>query len=269
MSAASSSSRQVVSRASGRSDKLRVRDTSHLLVEETFTLASGGTIDLTFYDPVRLLQHCVDNAPPLAQHFGNVAAELGPQPWNVLLAFDEQTPGSKVNADNKRKSMILVMNFLELGADVLENKETWLVPLCIQSHCIKAVSGGWSAVLRRILRRLFVGTSSLTEGGVLVRYVDGQGVQRRAQIQGQLHSILTDGEGHQLALQWNGPSSMRPTFIFSNVFKLGSGMAGDEFVEISCSDLMQMRMWSTEHLLRVIDDDVLGARDRFTVCQGS
>ena len=37
----------------------------------------------------------------------------------AILGMDEQTPGSKVNHDNRRKNMVICFNFLELGHDVL------------------------------------------------------------------------------------------------------------------------------------------------------
>ena len=206
--------RQVVSRANGQGHNgLAVRNTSHMLVEEIFDLESGGNTYLSFFDPIRLIQHILDNSPRLAQHYGEVVVELDSEGrWRLLLGFDEQTPGSKVNAYNKRKNMVLFMNFIEVGPDCLENSNTWFVPFVSQAHRIKHVRGGWSAVLRRVLHRLLIGPCSLSHGGVLANYVDGEGRQRPARILASLHTCLTDGEGHQVTLQWNGPSSMKPSF---------------------------------------------------------
>ena len=157
--------------------------------------------------------------------------------------------------------MVMLMSFVEVGPPCLENSNTWFVSFASQAHRIKPVRGGWSAVLRRVLHRLLIGPCSLSHGGVLANYVDGAGRQRRARILASLHTCLTDGEGHQVTLQWNGPSSMKPSFDFANVFKLGSGMVGDGHVDISCSDLIAMRRWSLEHWLSNIDS-VLEARER-------
>ena len=68
---------------------------------------SGGNTTPSIFDPIRLTQHVLDNSPRLAQHYGDVVVELGSERrWRLLLGFDEQTLGSKVNAANKRKNMV-------------------------------------------------------------------------------------------------------------------------------------------------------------------
>ena len=44
-----------------------------------------------------------------------------------------------------------------------------------------------------------------------------QGQPRVVQIKAELHIMLTDGEGLQYALEWNGPNALRPTFNLANV----------------------------------------------------
>ena len=167
------------------------------------------------FDPIRLIQHVLDNSPRLAQHYGEVAVELdNERRWRLLLGFDEQTPGNKVNADNKRKNMVVFMTFIEVGPYCLENSNTGVVPFVSQAHRIKHVRGGWSAVLRRVLHRLLIGPCSLNHNGVLAEYVDGEGRQRCARVLASLHTCLTDGEGRKITLQWVGPSSMKPSFDF-------------------------------------------------------
>ena len=61
-----------------------------------------------------------------------------------MLGFDEQTPGAKVNADNKRKNMVCVMNFVEVGHDCLELDHSWFVP--VGAGFSRKVLEGWSAI---------------------------------------------------------------------------------------------------------------------------
>ena len=78
MSATTGSTRQVVSRASGQEHiGLAARNTSHLLVEEICDLESCGDTTLSFFDPIRLMQHALDHPPRVAQHYGEAVAELG------------------------------------------------------------------------------------------------------------------------------------------------------------------------------------------------
>ena len=78
----------------------------------------------------------------MAGNYTEVATLLGERRvWKLMLAqlgFDEQTPGSKVNADTKRKNVVCVMNFLELA-------NAWIVPLVLRTGFSRIVRGGWSA----------------------------------------------------------------------------------------------------------------------------
>ena len=241
--------------------RLRVADSSHLLVKEEFELTRGGSVEVEFFHPVRLAQHVLDHAEELSQHYGEAAADHGQQPWRLLFGCDEQTPGSKVNHDNRRKNMCGVMNFIDVGIGCLEQGESWFVPVTLRSNFSKRVKGGWSAILRRVLTHALVGPHSFSECGLLARYTR-DGVLKCAHIKASMHTILTDGEGIQFCMQWNGHASMRPTFDFSNVFMKNSGMEHvDGYVDVTCSDLTQMRRWTHDHWLRNVDS-VLDARER-------
>ena len=101
---ASGAVRRTIQAAGQRHGELRIHDTSHLLVEETLHLKAGGTTTIEFYHPVKLIQYVLDHAPELARYYIEIATLLGDRRvWKLMLGFDEQTPGSKVNGDNKRK----------------------------------------------------------------------------------------------------------------------------------------------------------------------
>ena len=59
--------------------------------------------------------------------------EEHPTPWHILVGFDEQTPGSRVNHENRRKNMCVMLNFLELGADILEIDATLFIPVVVRA----------------------------------------------------------------------------------------------------------------------------------------
>ena len=258
---ASCAVRKAIQAADQRHGELRTHDTSHLLVEETLH-RSGGTTTVQFYHPVKLMQYVLEHAPELARHYFEVATRLGDQcVWKLMLGFDEQTPGNKVNADNKRKNMVCVMNFAEVGHDCLELDHSWFVPVVLRAGFSRKVRGGWSAILRRLLLRLLTGPESISNSGLLVhRIVHGQ--PQVVQIKAELDIMLTDGEGWQYALEWNGPSSLRPTFNLANVYMLGSRLDGAGYVDISCSHWVQFRQWAIAEVLAVIDS-VLAQRDSF------
>jgi hypothetical protein len=244
-------------------DELRTHDTSHLLVSEEFRTTRGGTRVVEFYHPVRLVQYVLDHSASFAEHYGRIAINREEAPWRLLFGFDEQTPGSKINADNKRKNMCCVMNFLEVGSDCLEVDQSWFIPVVLRAGFCREVVGGWSAILRRILNRALLGPESFSNHGLLVRFIH-EGRPWVKQIKAVLDTALTDGEGHQVALQWNGASSMKPTFDFANVFKKDAGMAGSTqgYMDITCSDWRALRRWQRLQWLELIDG-VLAERERF------
>ena len=84
------------------------------------------------------MQYVLEHAPELARHYFEVATRLGDQcVWKLMLGFDEQTPGAKVNA----KNMVSVMNFVEVGHDCLELDDSWFVPLVLRAGFSRAVRG--------------------------------------------------------------------------------------------------------------------------------
>ena len=260
---ASVSDRLAIATAAGVHEDIRTHDTSHLMISEEFETKRGGALTFEFYDPVKLVQHVLDHAAGLAQHYGEIAMRRGEIPWRLVCGFDEQTPGSKVNADNRRKCMVFVINFLEVACDCLELDDSWFIPLVLRENLHRAVKGGWSAVLRRLLRRMLVGPDSFTNRGVLVR-CNYEGRPFVVQIKAVLDSLLTDGEGIQVALQWNGPSSMKPTFDFANIFKKNAGMADPArgWMDIARSDWQAMRRWQRLDWIMLIRG-VLDDRGRF------
>ena len=63
---------------------------------------------------------CLRSSPRNSEH---VCSGKGSGSVSVtIMGYDEQTPGSKVNSNDMRKKLALVMNVLEAGADYLQKK---------------------------------------------------------------------------------------------------------------------------------------------------
>jgi hypothetical protein len=258
LSSASRATRRNVGRAFGQEREYAITDTSHLMVSVDVACTGGGSFKFEFYDPVRLVQHVIDHSPALKTLYAEKLEER-PGPWRIVLGFDEQTPGSKVNHDNKRKNMCVMFNFLELGADVLETDATWYIPVVLRPKLFKTVDGGWSCILKHFLRRMLLGPQSLTVAGVMVQV--NLPVETCHNLQASISTCLTDGEGWMIALQWNGHASMRPCWRHANVFKKDGGMTDIAlgYVDITCSDPLRLRRWAPVQWYRTIDA-VLEAR---------
>ena len=81
--------------------------------------------------------------------------------------FDELTPGNALRPDNKRKTMAVYVSFAELGPSLLCRSEFWMTVAVARTSMIRQVEGGWSRMLRDLVRSAFIGQDTF-ESGVLV-----------------------------------------------------------------------------------------------------
>ena len=233
----------------------RVTNTSSLLVAVDLPLIKGGTFRLQFFDPVLLVEYVLERTPTLRTIYADKCQQCrGPR--QILMGFDEHTPGNQVSHDNRRKCMCVFFNFAELGSDALEIDNTWFTPMVVPAKLMSRVSGGWSCILKHFLRRMTLGPSSFRIAGIMV-----QTEHTSFCVKGSLKKLLTDGEGWMKALEWNGYSSLRPCWRHVNMFKKGSNVTDETlgYVDITCSEPEKLRPWTPSHLRHTIDE-VLSAR---------
>ena len=106
--------------------------------------------------------------------------------------------------------MALVFNFVELGPDILECDASWYIPVIVRAQVFRKLPGGWSAMLRAILRQLLAGPGRFSCAGVLVPIEVNPGMRVAFQLTAALQKALTDGECIAKCLQWNGHGNMWP-----------------------------------------------------------
>ena len=117
-----------------------------------------------------------------------------------------------------------------------------------------SVKGGWSKMLRDFLEMMLLSTDSgFMSTGVPIQIGD-----TTALLYANMHLLLADGNGHPLALQWNGQAAIKPCFRHWNVFKKDSGRAclREGYVEISSSSTDQFQAWPESEFLAAIDSIV-------------
>ena len=107
------------------------REAAPLLYQETLQV-EGGTKMWTLYDPTLLVSHVLSSCPALAEIYRAKLAEK-PDPWNIVIGYDEQVPVDKLKAKHLRKSMVASFNFLELGEELLARDCTWFIPVVLRS----------------------------------------------------------------------------------------------------------------------------------------
>ena len=267
-SASSSASfRAVVANQEGKRSGAHINDYSHLLVSEELLLKDLSTFTWEYFQPIKLVQHVLDECGSIARLYAEKLHAHTPtpdHPWRIILGCDEHTPGSKVNGNNRRKNMALAFNFCELGPDILECDATWYVPVVVRAGVFKKLPGGWSRMLRSFLRQLLIGPLSFSCAGVVVPLEVNPAARVAFQLTAALQTAITDGEGIAKCLQWNGHGSMRPCFGHCNVFRKNAGMADDTlgFVDITCSDRARLREWTPTEFQRNVESVLEARRQR-------
>ena len=88
-------------------------------------------------------------------------------PWKMIWYFDELTPGNVLRQDNKRKAMAVYISFAELGTSLLCRSEFWMTIAVARCSMIREVPGGWSRMLRDLVRAAFIGEETF-HSGILV-----------------------------------------------------------------------------------------------------
>ena len=201
-----------------------------LFLTETLILEDGTEFAWEFFDPVRLVEQCLEHSFGLRELYVKTLRDH-PQPWNLVLGYDEFTPGSKFNFHNQRKSMVLGFNMVELGPTILEHDDTWFVPIVLPSRVFEDIAGGWSQPLRKLWRRLHYHPASLAKLGFAFSHGGHSYIIRCS-----VSDMLTDGDGHKIGLEWVGAGGMRPSLVHGSVWRKDSRMTDDHNVEITCSD---------------------------------
>ena len=80
---------------------------------------------------------------------------------------------------------------------------------------------------------------------------------RHVTIFAKVGSLLADGDGLRMALEWMGSGGLKPCFRHWNVLSKNSGRvqhgSGDKYVEIDCPDPRKFRCWTQGELNAAID----------------
>ena len=201
---------------------------------DTMENTDGSTIDWEYADPSRLVQTTLENSEELQQVWAKAISEHPgslSQPWKVVVAYDEYSPGSQLRADNSKKVMNLMFNFEELGSFALSQACTWFVAVSVRTSTIAKIKGGWTKMLAHFLKKMLLSNTGFTRSGLPVT-LNGQ----PHLIWSKLHAIISDGDGLRLGASWRGAASIRPCLRHGNVFSRNSDLASriPGAVEITC-----------------------------------
>ena len=218
----------------------------------TLPLDGGGEHVWHVADFMLLVAHTIRSSPAMQELFSNALQRYpcsASSPWRLLVTWDEFTPGSLLRPQNQRKGMVVNISFQELGT-ALHNDNCWWTVAVVKTKTIGKVLGGWSRMLRDLLKMVLVSPTGIQTAGMPLD-IKGQIVNVYAKV----GVLLSDGDGLRMALQWMGTSSLHPCFRHWNVLKKNSGRAqhNREYVEIDCHDTSKFQCWSNTELATTID----------------
>lgn len=164
----------------------------------------------------------------------------------MVLAFDEFTPGNANLPKNPRKTMVVAFSFAEFGDPALSDERAWFTVATVRSTVIEKVVGGWSHMLLRLLKHMFVGDTSMASLGVALS-VRG----RASMLFARLKVLMSDNDGLKMGLNVKGYGSLRPCLRCYNVWMKGKAPEGH--VDITCADERLFQPLTREALREYIE----------------
>ena len=121
-------------------------------------------------EPALLLQEMVGASRELQELFA-ISARDTPcshdRPWHMIIGMDEFTTGDKKKPKNRRKTMVVSYNFMELGANALCHEMSWMTFALCRSHIIGRAVGGWPRLFKQLLHMLLLGDLSFLKAHIV------------------------------------------------------------------------------------------------------
>ena len=169
------------------------------------------------------------------------------KPWRLVVNWDELTPGNALKPHNSRKCMVTNFSFMELASF---GDHAWFTMAVARANLIQTVAGGWSRMLRDLLRLTLGQPSGMQVAGIPLM-VKG----KHEVIYAKVTCLLSDGDGLRQALQWRGASSNKPCFRHWNVVRPGSLLDGtsDVYVNTQCSNPNRFKALAEGELHEFVD----------------
>ena len=148
--------------------------------------------------------------------------------------------------------MVTSFSFLELGLENLGRDAAWMTPAISLHTNILSTKGGWSCMLKLLLKLLLVGTHGLQSVGVSFT---AQG--RDFVLFGRLAVLLSDGDGLREALDWKGHAGVKLCFRHWNIVNKNMDLVERDparrYVELKCHDHTKFKCWGPGELEASID----------------
>lgn len=201
--------------------------------------------------------HCVSLPKVLqlvaaeSEHMRRILSELFQKtpcthdaPYHLILYADEAVPGNVLRLDNKRKIMCIYVSIRELGPRFLKHSACWFPVALMRSAVIKKVPGGFSTILRHLLRQWFLEFRVQDDGIPLDLQLRPHGFAR---FYFRLGSILADGDAYRAAWAAKGAAGNVPCLLCPNVVSM-SDISSPHLVHYSHPDAAAFRFATSEEI---------------------
>ena len=246
-----------IMRLAGKKYKLRqfLRRENQVLfkqcvLEDKLELKTGGEFTWEHANYSLLLPQLVAASTELQEVFSMAAREhpcSEEEPWRLVVAMDEYSPGDKHKPKNLRKCMVVSINIMELGFVALSHDLTWCTCAVLRNTIIQKTRGGWSRCFRCVLHSLLTSPLSVRRAGIALS-LHGEPFMLFA----KLEIILTDLDGHRLNLDWTGAGGTRPCFGCANVWRKNYPVIPGQ-VTICEHDVTKFQPMTTSLLFDMLD----------------
>ncbi len=176
---------------------------------------------------------------------------LPSRPLTLIFGYDEAVPGNVLLPDNRRKSTLVYVSFLEFGS-LLYKQGSWMTAGLVRTDVVNNVQGGMTCVMARFFTAYLM---HWPDAGFAIT-IAGRSILVRARTQ----FLYADIAGHKLTFSCKGSSGLKPCRKCSNVVSktagrdLGLHMAQFErLCDISEHDPEKFLPLSDEQAYAVVD----------------
>lgn len=169
---------------------------------------------------------------------------------HLILFHDEISPGNVLRTDNKRKVSPFYIAFAEFGL-ALRSEHSWITLATIRSSIARKVKGGMGCCLKLLMRHLFLGATSLSNGVVLP-------LRAPTLVVTLLECVLLDEAAIKTSLDCKGAAGLKPCFKCKNVVSKNSDLsqrdASGYLRTIAEADHLSFDLNSNEDIWEIVDN---------------
>ena len=220
-------------------------------------LTSGAPFAWSIASPVKLMELVISASPVMQSMLLLVAEAQGSQgsfTVGIIVGYDEFTPGNVKKPHNERKTMVLSFTVADLEIDALANELFWFTPVAVRSAIISNVKGGWSRMLKDLLKLMFGGGPQSLDGAGVSLVLGG----RNYLMFGALKCLISDNDGLRMGLDVKGHAGKRPCFSCYNLWSKGTPLSHDgHHITIECPDFARcepLQQGTLEDFVRELQD---------------